>query len=53
MAWIIIDVNGAPLTDIEENLILVDSEGAAPEWLMHDDQRVERFDAEREFPHNL
>lgn len=44
MAWIIIDRDGEPHTDIEGNLILVDTEAAAREWLMCDDLGVERFD---------
>jgi hypothetical protein len=44
MAWIIIDATGQPLLDHDGAMILVDSEAAAREWLMQDDQRVERFE---------
>lgn len=45
MAWIIVDSSGHPLTDNEGTMILVDTREAAREWLMRDDQRIERFEA--------
>jgi hypothetical protein len=45
MAWIIIDSAGHPLMDTDGTMILVDSKEAAREWLMRDDQRVERFES--------
>lgn len=44
MAWIIINAADEPLTDIDGALILVDTEAAAREWLMRDDERVENYE---------